>query len=336
MERGFSLDQSARRIIEQGKEAGDLHRANSVEGENGFVETHVVLEFMRHGKKEKTAPGQADFDVRLIPAARVAASEKGQAQGAQAEVAFVRGGRRRAQESATRVALGNRPEITPEMSLEEIEQMAQEYVMGKGMGKTKGKKVVYDPLLDFGDGKEYAYGLSEKAYVAGKMADFMVHDSDRVAIEGKDPTFTSYTVLAGNIAELTHRYLQVAKNFSNLLNKDSEKREAMREKYSEFGNQLERYFGTHIGIADSFLLKVVEKVEGVERREEILQALNGGAGSKELQGFKIDIDNFGKDKQMVRVKADLGEEKVDLVVTPELLEELITERNEFIDQFKKE
>ena len=289
-----------------------------LEQEEQKVVSHIILEFMRHGRKEKVE-GKDDYDIRLIPEARVDAKNKGQRLGVQAEVSVAYGSpRKRAQEAATRVMLGNELDITDDMSLEEIEEEVADYMK---LGKNSSKKIVAEELLDFTDNTKD--GL--EAYLAGRTMVYMIRESDNLALERNDKELTSYTRAAGNIAEIVAKWVGVGKNFNKIVEKKP-------EKYAEFKNQLERYFGSHQGVLESFLLKVVEKIGGVEARDEVLALMP--AGFKELQGFRIDIENQGKGMQVIHLSAEVGDKKINLELTQELLEEMIEERDVFNEKFK--
>ncbi len=356
MERGPSLrpedmlvgndgvDQKARGVIE----SRDSAVAHNIERGEGLSSSRVVLEFMRHGKKEK-APGKDDRDIRIVPEARVAATEKGKKLGAQAEVSVVYASpRNRTQESAGRVALGNQSEITADMSLEDImvktmehnailmpdqlerlrellshpmEELNAEEKKELKLLSSKGKKIMVDERLDFTD--ETEEGL--KAFMAGRYLDHAVKDSDQLAIAKHDTKLSTYTRSAGKIAEIVSKYIQVGKNFNKRVSVDP-------EKYKKFGNQLERYFGSHQGVVECFLLKAIEKIKGVKERDEILALMP--AGFKELQGVRIGIENNGKGEQVIVLDAEVEGRKINLELTPEILMGMVSDRDVLDEQCK--
>lgn len=275
----------------------------------------VILEFMRHGKKEKD-PAKSDEEIRLTPAARHDATEKGRQLGSHADMAVTYGSpRKRAQESAARVMLGNEGAVTDAMTLEQIEEMIARQIKF-------GKKIVVDNRLDF---KDDGGGLLDKAYIEGKLMDFMVNDSDAVAVDNEDAKMTSYSRAAGNVAEIVLRNLKIAEKFNKVVESDP-------GKYGDFNNELERYFGTHSSIGESFLLKAVEKVRGAEERDKIMKELGGMF--KELQGFRIEIGNHVGGEQTINLYAKVGNHNIDLELSVEILNEIVREREEFDKQFK--
>lgn len=298
-----------------GIEGHNTEREFSHQESESRVHLRVVLEFMRHGKKEKTADGQTDEDVRLIPSARTAAREKGLGLAPQLEVsAVVASPRKRAQESATHVMLSGQPDTTG-MSMEEIEaEIAKQLKYGK--------KIIPDSRLDFFTDKG---GLLDKAYAEGWVTKFMVENSDQVAIADDDPQMTSITRVAGNVADLILRYVEMGGNFNRLVGRNP-------KKYEPLKSQMERYLGTHATINESFLLRLVEKLQGVDRRNEVMAKI--GPMFKELQGFRVEIENTGPAQQEIHIKVKLGDEDIDLVVPKVVLEELVADRDEFNKKFQ--
>lgn len=306
--------------FEMGPEPEEGIMSRKIETGENRPSSHIILEFMRHGKKEKVS-GKDDYDIRLTPEARVDAKNKGQRLGAQAEVAVAYGSpRKRAQEAAVRAMLGNRGEITDDMSVEEIEAKIAKYMKLGDSGK--GKKLVVDERLDFID--ETEEGL--KAYLEGRYLEHMVRASDDLAVEKQDTKLTTYNRAAGNIAEIVLKWVGVGKNFSKVVERNP-------QKYKEFKNQLERYFGSHQGVTECFLLKAVEKVQGVKERDVILSLIP--AGFNELQGFRIDIENKGEDVQVIHLIAEIGDKKINLKLTPEILIDMIEDRNMFDQRFNR-
>ena len=289
------------------------------------AETKVILEFMRHGEKDpnKTEPKKTDEEVRLTSKGKAMAVEKGKSLNPQPEVSIAWGSpKKRTQETAAHVMLANQEQINPEASLEEMEATIDKEL--NGSGKTR-RKIIEDERLSF-DLSGPAAGEMLEAFKAGKYIPFLVEKSDDLAIEKGDKTSTTYLRQAGNLAEIVSRYAKVGVNFNRIASK--------KDDYKEFGNQLERYLGTHQGVAESFIAKILEKTEGKEKRDAFVVSM--GTGFKELQGMSIEILNRGEEQEIVvrfempvekDGKIEMKQESVSL--SKEILEDIIRERGEF-------
>lgn len=272
------------------------------------VKSKVVLDFFRHGQKEKAE--KPDEEIRLTEKGRQQAKERGKEIHPQVDVSMALGSpRKRTQETAARVMLAERDQIEDDMSLEEIENVI-------ASGLSRGKKVVADPRLDFIAEKSSPLGREMlKSYQEGHLMAFLVNDSDRLAREIHDTKGSTYKRLAANIAELINKYLRIGNSYEKIRARKS-------EKYKDYGDQIERYFGTHQSVGESFVLKLIEKVQGQEKRDEFVRTLGGGFD--ELQGFRVEITNDrGKQNALLTVK--IREKEYQLPIEQKMLEEIIEE-----------
>lgn len=286
---------------------GTLFPEQNMEGEK-VIETKIVLEFMRHGKRDKDDP-RPDEKVRLNQEGRQMAQDKGRELNPQAEVAVAWGSQlERAQETSLHAML---PEIDVNASLEEMEELIAEE-------QKVGKKLVVDARLGYDlsgpSGEE-----SLKAFKEGRYLSHMIEKSDQLAIEMNDKISTTYIRHAGNLAELIYRYSKIGNNFNRIASEQ-------KGKYDQFGNQLERYLGTHSGITELFLAKVMEKNGGTEKRDEFIKSL--GNGFKETEGMRVEISNTGKG-QKILIQYEINGKKEELTIDEELLKRIIQERKEF-------
>jgi len=279
------------------------------------IESRVALHFRRHGKKEKTLTGQSDREVPLTMEGRQQAVAVGKELNPNSKMSLARGSfRLRAQEVAGRAMLANEESITPEMSMDEISKQIENELKF-------GKKIVPDPNLDFYEKKHsQLQEQTEKAYGERRTSEFMVHESDQTALETGDLESSTYTRLAGQVAELVKKYAEIGSNFQGIVERNP-------EKYQEFHNQLERYFGTHNTVSDSFVARVIEKQQGVAAREEFLRIL-GPMGFNEAEGFGIEITNRGPVQEIV-MHVKVKDREWRLEIPAALLNELIEDRDAF-------
>lgn len=288
----------------------------SLESKEQFpiVDTKVVLEFFRHGNKARV--DVPDHEIPLSEKGRAQAGTKGKDLHPQAGVALGWGSPRlRTQETAYRVMLADN-DMTSAMSLEEMKAKVKEEMGGVG------KKMIEDERLNFTvDG--VVGQAAEKAYAEGRYLEWLLKESDTLALETKDTGSSVAIRLASNIAEICKRYVDVGKNFNRLV--------AGINKYEDQGNQLERYLGTHQGVMESFVAKVLGKTKGAEERDRFFAAV-GAAGFSETQGVRVVVNNHGSEQYIVfEYPVKEGEElkKETVQFGQEVLDSIIDERKAF-------
>lgn len=282
-----------------------LEKAHEIEKK---IRTKVILEFMRHAKRDKDDPNP-DEEIRLNEEGRKMSKKKGEILSPQKNVSLAWGSQfKRAQETSLHAML---QEIGVDDSLEEMDAEISKH-------QKYGKKIIVDKRLGY-DLSGSSGGESLKAFKEKRYIPYVIEKSDQLSIKAGDKISTTYTRHAGGLAEIIYRYSQVGNNFNCLV---SEK----KDKYERFGNQLERYLGTHSGIQEFFLAKVIEKNEGIEKRNNFIKLLGGGF--KETEGMRVEIIN-DENEQEITIYYQLGGKNEKLVVEKKLLEEIIEERNAF-------
>lgn len=254
----------------------------------------------------------------LTPEGREQADKKGEKLRAQPDVSVAIGSpRRRTQETAGRAMLAGKEDITPEMSLDEIEK-----VIGKE--QKYGKKIVSDSRLDFSLEGPIGKKVRE-AHASGKFLEYMIYESDKDALDVKDDITFTYSRSAGDLAELVKKYIDIAPKFDKIVQKNP-------EKYAQFNNQMERYMGTHQILPESLLAKVLEKIKGIESKDKFVKS--AGAGFEETQGIRVEINNTDKGvKTEIRYKIRDQEESIE--VPEEILDEIIKDRDDLNKKIKE-
>lgn len=276
------------------------------------IESKIILEFIRHGKRDKDDL-RPDEEISLNQEGRQMSQEKGQILNPQARVSRAWGSQlKRAQETALLVML---PETNIDSDVNNFDELL---IQKQGI-----KKLIIDKRLGYdlsGDsGKESIEAFKEKKYIS-----HVIEKSDQLAIEMGDKISTTYTRHAANIAEIISRYSILGNNFNRLCSKQKDKYGQSR--YEKFGDQLERYLGTHSGITEFFLAKIIEKINGIEKREEFINSLGGGF--KETEGMRVEIINKGNEQRILICYKIEGEDK-ELSITKKILEEIIEDKNIF-------
>lgn len=254
----------------------------------------VVLHFLRHSIKEK-APEKDDKDIKLSPEGRALAAEKFDDPMDMRYAHVVGSPRVRTHEIAVAAATGD-SSLRPE---------------DLGVGKVR-----VDETLDFKDeGGVYGEAFN-KAYTDGRLLPFLLQESDVLARENGDTASSTYSRSAANIASIIHRNYEVASRGAAIL-EQSENPENTR-------NDFERVLATHGTIQECFLLKVVEKLKGVQERD-ILLSLIGDNGFDYVEGFDVTLS---KDNgvETIRITYKKGDYTLDENVPIEIIEEIEGER----------
>lgn len=286
------------------------------EGEK-VPETKVVLHFLRHEEKGKAEPEQSDFAVELTPKGREKAIQKGKEKPAQLGVSWAAGSPRiRSAHTALLRMMAGEEILTPEMGFEEAKAEVEKWLKEKGV--KYGKKLAILPELGFYIEAEPEYKQKTiEAFDAGRGLEFVLRESDDLARRFKNLNILSHSQVAANFASLIAREMQVGNNFNQIVARDP-------EKYKKYGNQIERYFGSHQGTLECFYAKVLEKLYGPEKVDELIDKFrdkDGKANGFDFQeGFKVEIKN-GLEGQKVILEGVRGFPDIEL--TPELLRDII-------------
>ncbi|MFA5107003.1 MAG: histidine phosphatase family protein [Patescibacteria group bacterium] len=277
------------------------------------VESTVALRFMRHAEKEKL--DIPDDDIPLTVPGRMNAWRKGTRTHAKPEVSVAVGSpKKRTRETSAHVMLGSR--VAPHADLEEMEREIARFLK-------VGKKVMTDERLNLGAvgpvGIETNKSYDENAYFR-----YLAEKSDLRAEELHDLESGTLKRYAGNVAELIQHYLEISDAFHGVVENDS-------EKYKKYSNRLERYLGTHVGIQESFIVKVLEKLSEDTRRRVFIEAYPNGFA--ELQGMNIDISTHGRERTIFltyEVPDKSGHPKTERIMFgADVLEQIIEERYQF-------
>lgn len=284
---------------------------NPVSPEKMERESKILLHFLRHGKKGKA---EDDYKVRLTPEGRKEAVEKAEEVNLKQAMAFG-SPRERAQESAALIMSGAEDNITGEESFEELKEKLN-------AGIEYGSKVFADKRLDFILDEKTPLGAKEmEAYLGKRWMPFLINESDKLAKELGDKETSTYSSMAGAVAEIVEKYAKIANRWHELVNDEKKKYEEM----------MERFLGSHQGVTESFLAKVIEKTKGPDERDKFAAVVNN-QGFDFLEGFEVEIDKKSADeKPVIRIrykKADKEGKEIfnfDEEVPAEMIEEMIAD-----------
>jgi len=293
------------------------------EGEK-VPETEVVLHFMRHEEKGKAGPGQTDLEVELTTKGREKAIAKGKEKPGKPAVAWAAGSPRiRSAHTALLQMMGATERMTPEMNFAEAKAEAEKELK-------YGEKVTALPELNFyweGTPEFNAEGLKE--YKAGHGLEWLIEKSDDLASQLKDKDSLCYSRVAANYASLIAREMRVGNNFNKIVERNP-------EKYAKYGNQLERYFGTHQSVSECFYMKVLEKLYGRAKAEAFIESFRDDKGRADgfdfQEGFKVEIKNGPEGQKMV-LEGVRGFPDIEL--TLELLRDIIGDAVKLDEEISK-
>ncbi len=271
----------------------------------------IRLEFFRHDEKESD-PGKPEQDIRLTQAGREHASSVGLEREPQADVAVVYGSPRvRSTETALRQALAGTGEISSEDSLEDIEDLVSSHL-------AVGKKNLVDERLNFHYGPAYIDSAMER-FTGGKdYLVFSLMESDNLVKEKKDNESSCYSRQAAGIAEIVKRYFGTLSRWEQITTENP-------DKYKKSGLELQRFFGSHATVPETFLLKVIEKQEGKEAALEFLGRDLGKNGFGYSEGYSLKIR---RDEESGEATGELSYKDKVWKIDGDLLEAIIADRDE--------
>ena len=285
---------------------------NSREKEPREISSNVSLEFFRHDEKEKAAEGQKDQEVPLTGKGKKHARSLSKPGDIKQAVAFG-SPFRRAKETIGQIMAGEELSLTGDESLEEMKAKIDE-------GREYGTKLGADKRLGFDIDKNSQYG--KEAYAAfgnGEWLKYLVERSDQAAEEFGDDKSSTYSRQAAGIAKIVDKYIKIAPRFDSLVQEKG------------YASELKRFFGSHQGVLESFLAKIIEKTKGKEELGRFVGLGKQGFGYAE--GFKMNIANYkGSKEPSVVISYEKKEDgknepvyKFEEKIDPKLIAEIINE-----------
>lgn len=230
----------------------------------------IDLKFFRHDRKESDK-SKTDEEIQLTPAGRENAKAQAKETNLAQAVAFG-SPRQRAQQTAGFIMAGANENITGTESLTELREKVDESL-------SYGSKIGVDSKLNFElDGDNEYVRAAYVAFNAGEFMKFVVEESDRIAKETGDTKSSTYATMAASIASIIKKYYGIAPRWDDLVKDETKKYQPI----------LERFLGTHQGIQESFLAKLIELTRGVEARDKFI-ALLKNQGFDYAEGFETKV-----------------------------------------------
>ena len=285
------------------------------------ISSVIELQIFRHGDKEKD-PTKTDEEILLTESGRLQANRVGQERAGERSAdeglsqSVTKGSRRKRTKDTGVHVMGGAAKLTT--GTETFDEIKAKF----DQGLKYGSKIGTDDRLNFDIDESTPFGAKAmEEFKAGRYLRFIVEQSDALAESLHDEKAEPYSKTASKIAELIEGYIRSAPRWDKLANDPSK----------HYEDTLRRYLGTHQGIGESFIAKLIEEtkgIEGPEGRNAFVSALdNKGFGFVEGFNVRIETDNAGK--RTVRISyekpADAKQPgfKFDEVVPEEVIQRMI-------------
>lgn len=253
--------------------------------ENPEIKSVIELRFFRHSIKE-TDPSKSDQDIELtFDGKEYTKSQSENGTNVKQSVAFG-SPRKRTQETAMLVMSGQENEVSGNEKFDELKDKLNQDLK-------VGSKIGVDENLDFkqDESSEY-FKESMEAFANGEYLKYLVEQSDKRAEELGDTVSATYTRQAQQVARIIKKYETILPRWTELVTENP-------DKYTKL---LERFMGTHQGVAESFLAKLMEAYSSdTELRDKFVASLNN-KGFDFVEGFKIYLADANKPYPRIMVE----------------------------------
>ncbi|MBI5221645.1 MAG: hypothetical protein HY979_02475 [Candidatus Magasanikbacteria bacterium] len=309
-----------------GYDHGERSQAENRDHKEGKEYTsRVVLNFFRHGEKNST-PGTDELTKEGRKKAVAEFAKRFPADNNPHKMAF--GSWIKRSEETAALALGNSNLDTELVDSYASVQALTDAIDAEAIGPDGTKGLQYGSKtgvrenLGFKLKKGPVMDAASLAIKNNNFLKWIVDESDSMISED-DKESWGLSRQAANIANEIKIYIKIAKNFDRLVTKKS-------EEGKDFGDTLERLMGSHSGVLESFLVKLIQKTKGEQEKEKFVNILPEAFNF--LEGFSVEIENLpGQTEPKIRIKYERKGEtedksfKFNEVVSSKVLEKIIAE-----------
>jgi hypothetical protein len=256
------------------KESQDLILQKLIE--DSKIKSIIELRFFRHSIKEGNS-SKSDEDVEItVEGRRYAKNQSELSTDINQSLAFG-SPRKRTQETAMFVMSGQEDEISGNENFDELKNKLNKEIK-------YGSKIGIDKRLDFKENhnSQYYKEITDNI-IKGEYLKYLIEKSDIRAQELGSSSDSTYTGLAQQIALIIKKYVTILPRWTKIVTKNPDKNIKL----------LERFMGTHQGVGESFLAKIIELYTGdTELRDKFIKSLNN-TGFEYVEGFKVYLADAG-------------------------------------------
>ncbi len=288
---------------------------NNSEESKEKINSKVILHFIRHSKADAKKEGDTDELREISPEGKQIIADKLFKNDKPAINAVSFGSLRVRSGQTAALLMENNPELLS-MNNDELSKYINRDLL-------VGSKIGIDKRLDYNDDDDFssspAYGEKIKSHFTKDYLKYIVQESDKDAKDMGYKGIFTYSGMAANIASIIDKYVTVSGNWDRLVNEPTKPQES---------KILERFLGTHQGVTESFLAKIIERKNGVEARDKFVLALDN-QGFDLVEGFDVSINTSGLEKKILldfcKKTPDGNEFSFHGEITPEELDYIINQ-----------
>ncbi len=264
----------------------------------------IILHFFRHSEKESDK-NKTDEEINLTEKGReMALNYRESNKNIHQSIAFG-SPKKRTQETAIYQMLGGDNGIVETHSFEKLKEKVNKNLK-------VGSKFGVDKNLDFPDiemsqFKQMVYGAFKK----NEYISFLVNESDKLGVMFDSETET-YSFKAAQVAKIIQKYVLIEDRWESL----------QKDKTKQYNPELERFLGTHQGIQECFLAKLIEITEGVDERERFIQSLYSGNGFDYNEGIEVKIHKNENGSKIVEIEYKGEKYQISKSLSPEIISKI--------------
>jgi len=253
--------------------------------ENPEIKSVIELRFFRHSINEKN-PSKTDQNIELTSEGKEYSTELSEEDTDIRQSIAFGSPRKRTQETAMFVMSGQENEIAGNENFDELKAKLNQDLK-------VGSKIGIDENLDFKEDQNSEYYKELVAsFSKGEYLKYLVEQSDKRAKELGDDHTATYTRQAQQVARIIKKYGTIVPRWTELV----------AENPAKYTKLLERFMGTHQGVAESFLAKLMEVYSSdTELRDKFVASLNNN-GFDFVEGFKIYLADASKPYPRIMVE----------------------------------